>query len=138
MSDKEKKKLVDDAIGSQNFNYTQYSAKKYMIIAAGIVLCVVFFFLDVVFSSTYIDPAVIIDNLLHPGRDDIMHIIVFDIKIPVGLMALICGASFGFAGAIMQTMLNNPLASPYTLGISAGAGSEPLWRWSPVWEAWQF
>ena len=122
MSDKEKKKLVNDAIGSQNFNYTQYSAKKYMIIAIGIVLCVVFFFLDVVFSSTYIDPAVIIDNLLHPGRDDIMHIIVFDIKIPVGLMALICGASFGFAGAIMQTMLNNPLASPYTLGISAGAG----------------
>ncbi len=123
MTDKEKKKLVDDAIGSQEFSYTKYSAKKYAIIAAGLVVCVVFFFLDVVFSSTYIDPGLIIDTLFNPsGSSEIMRIIVFDIKIPVGLMALICGAAFGFAGAIMQTMLNNPLASPYTLGISAGAG----------------
>jgi iron complex transport system permease protein len=37
-------------------------------------------------------------------------------------MALGVGASLGLAGSSIQTILDNPLASPYTLGISAGAG----------------
>ena len=36
-------------------------------------------------------------------------------------MALVVGASLSVAGAQMQTILSNPLASPFTLGISAGA-----------------
>jgi len=50
-----------------------------------------------------------------------MQIIVWDIKIPEATMALVIGAVLGLAGVVMQTMLNNPLADPYTLGISAGA-----------------
>ncbi len=41
---------------------------------------------------------------------------------PVALMAIIVGASLSVAGAEMQTILDNPLASPYTLGVSAAAG----------------
>jgi iron complex transport system permease protein len=37
-------------------------------------------------------------------------------------MALVIGSALGLAGAEMQTILNNPLASPYTLGISSAAG----------------
>ena len=37
-------------------------------------------------------------------------------------MAIVVGATLGIAGTEMQTILDNPLASPYTLGISAGAG----------------
>jgi iron complex transport system permease protein len=37
-------------------------------------------------------------------------------------MAALVGAALGISGAAMQTILNNPLASSYTLGISAGAG----------------
>ncbi len=47
--------------------------------------------------------------------------IVRNIQAPIAVLGVICGASFGFAGAVMQNMLNNPLASPYTLGISSGA-----------------
>ncbi|SQD78619.1 protein of unknown function [Moritella yayanosii] len=36
-------------------------------------------------------------------------------------MAIVVGACLGLAGAEMQTALNNPLASPFTLGISAAA-----------------
>ena len=43
-------------------------------------------------------------------------------RIPTVLTAIGVGASLGVAGSIMQTILRNPLASPYTLGISAGAG----------------
>ncbi|KAA5782517.1 fecCD transport family protein [Yersinia pestis subsp. microtus bv. Caucasica] len=41
---------------------------------------------------------------------------------PMTLTAVVVGASLGLAGLLMQTVLANPLASPYTLGISAAAG----------------
>jgi iron complex transport system permease protein len=47
--------------------------------------------------------------------------IVWDIRLPMTLMAVVVGASLSVAGAQMQTILNNPLASPFTLGISAAA-----------------
>lgn len=48
-------------------------------------------------------------------------LIVWDIRLPVALMALMVGAMLGAAGAEMQTILNNPLADPFTLGISSAA-----------------
>jgi iron complex transport system permease protein len=47
---------------------------------------------------------------------------MWDIRLPVALMAVAVGAALSLAGAQMQTILNNPLASPFTLGISAAAG----------------
>ena len=49
------------------------------------------------------------------------RVILWEIRMPVALMALVVGASLSVAGAQMQTILSNPLASPFTLGISAGA-----------------
>ncbi len=47
--------------------------------------------------------------------------IVWDLRVPRALLALIAGAGLSMAGAGMQTMVRNPLADPYLLGISAGA-----------------
>ena len=47
---------------------------------------------------------------------------VWEIRLPVALMAGVVGAAVSVSGAQMQTVLNNPLASPFTLGISAAAG----------------
>ena len=54
--------------------------------------------------------------------DGAVHAIVNAIRLPTAVMALVVGASLGTAGALMQTILGNPLASPYTLGFSAAAG----------------
>lgn len=54
--------------------------------------------------------------------DRAVDTIVWAIRLPTAVMALLVGAALGLTGAIMQTVLNNPLASSYTLGISAGAG----------------
>lgn len=43
------------------------------------------------------------------------------LRVPRALWAILAGTAFGIAGTIMQTVLRNPLASPFTLGISAGA-----------------
>ncbi len=48
-------------------------------------------------------------------------VIVWTFRMPTALMAVAVGAALGVAGAEMQTILNNPLASPYTLGVSASA-----------------
>ena len=51
------------------------------------------------------------------------YVIIWSIRLPTAIMALLVGASLGIAGAGMQTILDNPLSSPYTLGISAGLAS---------------
>lgn len=48
--------------------------------------------------------------------------IVWAIRLPQALMAVLVGSALGVTGALLQTVLNNPLASSYTLGVSAGAG----------------
>jgi iron complex transport system permease protein len=48
--------------------------------------------------------------------------IVWNIRMPIALTAVLVGGALAVAGAEMQTILNNPLAEPYTLGISAAAG----------------
>ena len=50
-----------------------------------------------------------------------MRIIVWDVRLPQALLALLVGASLSLAGAEMQTILDNPLASPFTLGVSSAA-----------------
>lgn len=50
-----------------------------------------------------------------------VRVVVWEIRMPTALMALVVGAALSLAGAQMQTILNNPLASPFTLGISAAA-----------------
>lgn len=54
--------------------------------------------------------------------DPVYDTIVWDLRLPRVLMAMIVGAGLAIAGASMQTLVRNPLADPYLLGISAGAG----------------
>ena len=50
-----------------------------------------------------------------------LRVVIWEIRLPVALMAMVTGAALAIAGAQMQTILDNPLASPFTLGISAAA-----------------
>ena len=47
---------------------------------------------------------------------------VWNLRLPRILLGILAGIGLGLAGAVMQGILRNPLASPYTLGISSGAG----------------
>ncbi len=55
------------------------------------------------------------------AADPTTRVIVWDIRLPQALMAMAVGMALGLAGAEMQTILNNPLASPFTLGLSSAA-----------------
>ena len=47
--------------------------------------------------------------------------ILYSIRFPKAVTAILAGASLSVAGLIMQTLFRNPLAGPYTLGVSSGA-----------------
>lgn len=50
------------------------------------------------------------------------HLVIFDIRLPRTVAALVVGGALGLAGAVMQGLLRNPLADPGVLGVSGGAG----------------
>lgn len=57
----------------------------------------------------------------HQG-DPLHQTIIWELRLPRILAALVVGAALGMAGALLQGMLRNGLADPFVLGISAGAG----------------
>lgn len=65
----------------------------------------------------------VLSAVLSPASvGDQLRVVIWDIRMPIALMAVTVGACLSVAGAQMQTILANPLASPFTLGISAAAG----------------
>lgn len=53
--------------------------------------------------------------------DRAVNDIVWELRVPRGLLAMIVGAGLALAGTAMQALVRNPLADPYLLGISSGA-----------------
>lgn len=56
------------------------------------------------------------------GEDRMIATILWQLRMPQTIMGVLVGACLGLAGLQMQTILSNPLASPFTLGFSAAAG----------------
>jgi iron complex transport system permease protein len=56
------------------------------------------------------------------GEDNAATAVVHGLRLPRALAGFACGALLALAGALMQVLLRNPLADPYILGVSGGAG----------------
>ncbi len=56
------------------------------------------------------------------GGDTPSNAIVTNLRLPRALAGFACGGLLALSGALMQVLLRNPLADPYVLGISGGAG----------------
>ncbi|MFJ1731702.1 FecCD family ABC transporter permease [Streptomyces sp. NPDC088254] len=59
------------------------------------------------------------ESELAPLRDGI----VWNLRMPRTLLAAVCGAGLAVCGAVMQSLLRNPLADPFVLGVSSGAST---------------
>lgn len=55
------------------------------------------------------------------GMDSIFPVVVVDVRLPRILSSAIVGGGLAISGVVFQGILLNPLADPYTLGVSAGA-----------------
>ena len=70
-------------------------------------------------------PAVLFSHIfrqpLPPHIENAVDSIIWTLRVPRVLLAFTVGASLGMSGTVMQAVLRNPLASSYTIGVSAGA-----------------
>lgn len=102
--------------------YSRQVVRRYVMIVAVTALLLTSFLLDIATGpgkyplSTVLE--VFLDPLSHGVR---LKVIVWDYRLPVAVTAVLVGALLAVGGAQMQTILNNPLAEPFTLGVSAAA-----------------
>ncbi|WP_297575197.1 iron ABC transporter permease [uncultured Campylobacter sp.] len=101
--------------------YKKLILKRVIFILIGLVLMGTLFVFDVITGPAKLSFIEVFKNIIGIEYDESINFIVFEMRIPYALMALVAGASLGLSGAVMQTALQNPLASPYTLGIGSAA-----------------
>jgi iron complex transport system permease protein len=92
-----------------------------MYIYIGIILVVVSAIVSLLIGGTGYSFNEIFYALLRQDYNPTLRSIFLDVRIPRILLSLIVGAGLSSTGCVMQGILKNPLAEPYTLGISGGA-----------------
>lgn len=94
-----------------------------LVIAGLLVLCVIFFLLDIMLGSVKI-PFQEVTNIIFSGKSEqtAWLFIIEKIRLPKAITAVIVGCGLSVSGLQMQTLFRNPLAGPSELGITAGAG----------------
>lgn len=94
--------------------------KKIFFILLLVFLCSSFIF-SLTFGGEKISLQSLFTLLFKPNSEDITSTILWKIRLPRSLLALLVGAGLSTCGCVFQAILRNPLAEPYTLGISGGA-----------------
>ena len=97
-----------------------------------IIAIIIFVFISIIFSicigNVFISPKEIITIFIYKIFSPNLIVskinadIIFNIRLPRSILAFFVGASLSLTGVVMQSILRNPLASVYNLGISSGAG----------------
>ncbi|MBA7530075.1 Vitamin B12 import system permease protein BtuC [subsurface metagenome] len=93
-----------------------------IVLFALIVPLIVLLMLDLWLGSVSITFESYVDILTGKSDNSGWNYIIFHLRLPRAVTAVITGAGLSVAGLMMQTLFRNPLAGPYVLGISSGAG----------------
>ncbi len=102
--------------------YRSLIVRRSILLAALLLMLVFCFCLDLSFGPARYSLGDVAQAILFPQEASRqVSVIIWDIRMPIASTAIVVGAALSVAGAQMQTILNNPLASPFTLGISAAA-----------------
>ena len=98
--------------------------KKTMLIGL-ILIIIASFFISMGNGAVKMTPLKIINTILYE-RDSSNFQIIWNVRLPRTIVALLVGINLSLAGAILQGVMRNPLASPSIIGVSAGAGLAAL------------
>ncbi|WP_089971068.1 FecCD family ABC transporter permease [Lihuaxuella thermophila] len=95
-------------------------SQKWLGLLAGIIIVVLFAGISISVGVTKIPLSKVVESFMeYNGSNE--HLIIRTTRVPRALIAVVVGASLSIAGAVMQALTRNPLASPATLGVNAGA-----------------
>jgi len=107
-------------------DYKKYLYRKSICVVASVLFLIIIAGIGMgvgKYSISFIDVySEIINRLLHWGPPETTDArVVWNLRMPRVLTAIIAGVGLSVAGAAMQSMMKNPLADPFTTGISSGA-----------------
>ncbi|MDY3330371.1 MAG: iron ABC transporter permease [Pelistega sp.] len=113
------KSVVTDIVKSQR----KLERKRWLVLLVFLLVSLAGLVFDIVTGPSMLPISEVLRALVGlETAEPISQVIVYDLRLPMALMALVVGAALGVGGAEIQTLLNNPMASPYTLGLAAAAG----------------
>jgi iron complex transport system permease protein len=101
-------------------SYLRYTRRKIFIIYLLVLLTFLLGIYAINAGSAELSPVQVLLTLLGKAEGR-LNIIIWNIRLPRILAAVTAGIGLSVAGCVMQNLLRNPLASPFTLGISQGA-----------------
>jgi len=101
--------------------YQAYILFKIGVICIGILCIVLLFLISVSVGPVSIPISDILTTLINGESTSLYKRVIWNIRIPQALTAIVTGAGLAIAGVAMQSVLRNPLASPFTLGLSSSA-----------------
>lgn len=78
--------------------------------------------LSLVWGSAVFSPEELLGGLAGKSGYETVHFILYSLRLPRVLAALVAGIGLSAAGVLLQNVMGNPLASPNTIGVNAGAG----------------
>ena len=110
-------------------DYSRYTYRKILFIIACILVAILLFFVSLCVGTLQLSiPEVYtyffnhLQGVTYTAESDIYNDrVVWEFRVPRALFALVAGMALSIAGAVMQSVMKNPLADPYTTGVSSGA-----------------
>jgi iron complex transport system permease protein len=87
-----------------------------------LILLIAAVFFGISIGSTGSGISETLTTLLTGKTDAMHHTIIWQVRFPRVLLAILVGAALSLGGLVFQALLRNPLAEPYILGISSGSG----------------
>ena len=108
--------------GSMAQEYRRLTLSRLFWLLVLVLILVAIVIINISIGPAGINIGEIVSGLVNSGTfSENQQLILWEIRLPYALMAVVVGACLGLAGAEMQTVLNNPLASPTTLGVMHAA-----------------
>ena len=95
---------------------------KYFLLAGFGILLIGAIVISLLVGSVKMPPGVVFDALTGRDRESTLSRIILYSRLPRTCAAFLAGAALAVAGVIIQTVLNNPLASPSIIGVNSSAG----------------
>lgn len=95
---------------------------KYWLLIPLLFVTGILFLADLAFGSVRIPMSEIVKVLGGDEYNSIFKEIIINFRMPKAISAVLAGSALAVGGLLMQTLFRNPLADPYILGVSSGAG----------------
>ena len=95
---------------------------KVFIIGSLLVCLLTLIIISLKLGSSYLNVSDIIETIFYGEESTIASQIIAYVRMPRTLAAILAGSGLAISGLILQSLLNNALASPNIIGVNSGAG----------------